>query len=514
MIDQSLDAVGVHEPGFDDSGWAPASIVDDGPRRSSSRAPSEPVRVIDGARDEHRATRRPPAARLRPEHLGLGAARRPRLARGTSSPSATPRCSSRRARCTPRRCARRRPPTSTRSPPTASTCSSRCSPSTASATPTSSGAAEVVSATAVAISSDLAPAGTSARRDPALDRFHSNVLWSQRDNFVSVPTDCPQRDERLGWTGDAQAFAATANTLLNTEAFWMSWLRDLEIDQTDEGGVPSVVPDIIRHEDMLMGGTPTDNMGRAGWADAATIVPLAVYESYGSTEVLERQLDSMRRWVAHLRRRAGRRGRAADGAVPVRRLARPGCPGRPAVGGQGVERLRRQRVLRALGAAARAGRAPRRRRRMRRRSTTRLADAVAAATWERWGEEAVSTQTGAALALEFRIAPGGAPGRHRRRPRRERRAARTAASPPASSARPSCCSRSRTTGTSPRPTAWCCGTRRRRGSTRSTAARPRCGSAGTPSCPTAPSTAATWMPATAAARAAACSRSTTTPTAR
>ena len=139
----------------------------------------------------------------------------------------------------------------------------------------------------------------------ALDQFHSNVFWSQRDNFVSVPTDCPQRDERLGWTGDAQAFAATANTLLDTEAFWLSWLRDLEIDQTDEGGVPSVVPDIIRPQDMLMGGVPTENMGRAGWADAATIVPLAVYESYGSDEMLERQLDSMRRWVEHLRRRAG-----------------------------------------------------------------------------------------------------------------------------------------------------------------------------------------------------------------
>ena len=224
------------------------------------------------------------------------------------------------------------------------------------------GATEV-SATAVSISSDLAPRSSFHSSHPALDQFHSNVFWSQRDNFVSVPTDCPQRDERLGWTGDAQAFAATANTLMDTEAFWMSWLRDLEIDQTDEGGVPSVVPDIIRHEDMLMGGTPTDNMGRAGWADAATIVPLAVYESYGSTEVLVRQLDSMRRWVGHLRRRAGDGGRAAHRAVPVRRLARPGCPGRAAVGGEGLERLRRQRVLRALGAAARACRAPRRRRR-------------------------------------------------------------------------------------------------------------------------------------------------------
>ena len=158
---------------------------------------------------------------------------------------------------------------------------------------------------AIAISSDLAPRSSFHSSHDALDRFHSNVFWSQRDNFVSVPTDCPQRDERLGWTGDAQAFSATASTLMDSESFWASWLRDLEIDQTDEGGVSSVVPDIIRPVDMLMGGVPTENMGRAGWADAATIVPLAVYESYGSDEILVRQLDSMRRWVEHLRRRAG-----------------------------------------------------------------------------------------------------------------------------------------------------------------------------------------------------------------
>ncbi|NKF32553.1 hypothetical protein HER21_39690, partial [Pseudomonas sp. BGM005] len=99
-----------------------------------------------------------------------------------------------------------------------------------------------------------------------LDRLHENVLWGMRGNFLSIPTDCPQRDERLGWTGDAQAFAATASTLMDAEAFWRSWLRDLEIDQTDEGGVASVVPDIIRFEDMRMGSAYVDNMGRAGWA--------------------------------------------------------------------------------------------------------------------------------------------------------------------------------------------------------------------------------------------------------
>ena len=70
--------------------------------------------------------------------------------------------------------------------------------------------------------------------DPTLEQFHENVVWSQRDNFVSVPTDCPQRDERLGWTGDAQAFASTGSTLYDAQAFWASWLRDLALDQDDE----------------------------------------------------------------------------------------------------------------------------------------------------------------------------------------------------------------------------------------------------------------------------------------
>lgn len=264
--------------------------------------------------------------------------------------------------------------------------------------------AEVVSATAVAISSDLAPRSTFSSSHEALDRFHSNVFWSQRDNFVSVPTDCPQRDERLGWTGDAQAFAATASTLMDTESFWMSWLRDVEIDQTDEGGVPAVVPDIIRPQDMLMGGVPTENMGRAGWADAATIVPLAVYESYGSTEVLARQRSSMRRWVEHLRRRAGDGVVLPGGDFQFGDWLDPDAPGeRPweaKVSSDFVSnafyswsaRLL-SRAERILGDTASA------------EDYEELADRVGAATFERWGDEAIRTQSGAAIALEFALAP-------------------------------------------------------------------------------------------------------------
>ena len=264
--------------------------------------------------------------------------------------------------------------------------------------------AEVLGATAIAISSDLPRRSEFFSSAPALNGFHSNVFWSQRDNFVSVPTDCPQRDERLGWTGDAQAFAATANTLMDTEAFWRSWLRDLEIDQTDEGGVASVVPDIIRQGDMYMGGRAVDPMGRAGWADAATIVPLSVYESYGSTEVLEQQLDSMRRWVAHLRRRAG------DGVVlPTEPFQYgdwldPDAPGdqpwRAKVSSDYVANAFYVHTTRLLARAERlvgSGSAA--------DEYESLALIVAGETWARWGEEAIATQTGAALALEFGIAP-------------------------------------------------------------------------------------------------------------
>src|SRR5690606_18465153 len=112
-----------------------------------------------------------------------------------------------------------------------------------------------------------------------------NVAWSQRDNFVSVPTDCPQRDERLGWTGDAQAFSATASTLFDSESFWRSWLVDLEIDQDADGAVAAVVPNIIGDADFDASGQ-SHIMGRAGWADAATIVPWTAYEYTGSDEAL------------------------------------------------------------------------------------------------------------------------------------------------------------------------------------------------------------------------------------
>ncbi|MDP9028052.1 MAG: glycoside hydrolase family 78 protein, partial [Actinomycetota bacterium] len=266
--------------------------------------------------------------------------------------------------------------------------------------------AEVVAATGIAISSAQHVRSTFRSSHPQLDQFHSNVMWSQRDNFVSLPTDCPQRDERLGWTGDAQAFAATASTLFDSESFWLSWLRDLELDQTDEGGVASVVPDIIFPNDMEMGGGFANPMGRAGWADAATIVPLAVYRSSGSDEVLVQQLDSMRRWVGHLRRRAGEGVVLPHEPFQYGDWLDPDAPGdqpwKAKVDSDFVANAFYVHSTRLLARAERvvgdAGNAA---------DYEALADVVATATWTTWGERAVTTQTGAALALEFDLAPAG-----------------------------------------------------------------------------------------------------------
>ncbi len=165
------------------------------------------------------------------------------------------------------------------------------------------GDVDLLEASVVAISSIAETRGRFSCSDPLLERLHENVLWSLRDNFVSVPTDCPQRDERLGWTGDAQAFAATASVLVDSRAFWASWLRDLALEQDPVLGVPTVVPDVV------LTGEP--RYGRAGWSDAATIVPWAVYEAYGDVETVRTAFPSMCAHVDSLDAR-----RATDGLLP------------------------------------------------------------------------------------------------------------------------------------------------------------------------------------------------------
>ena len=144
--------------------------------------------------------------------------------------------------------------------------------------------------TAIVLYSDMNQSGTFSTSNPDLNQLQSNIIWGQRGNFLDVPTDCPQRDERLGWTGDAQAFCRTAAYNMNVNNFFSKWLKDLAADQFDDGNVPVVIPDVL--------GSGT--AGSAGWSDAATIIPWTIYMEYGDRRVLEDQYPSMKAWVDYL----------------------------------------------------------------------------------------------------------------------------------------------------------------------------------------------------------------------
>lgn len=135
-----------------------------------------------------------------------------------------------------------------------------------------------------------------------INQLVKNTLWSMKGNFLDVPTDCPQRNERVGWTGDAQIFCATACYLMNCHEFFRKWLVDLALDQEQDGGVPHIVPDIISDkvrlvEDWLVSrGTHS----AAAWADAAVIIPWTLYCFYGDKSILEAQYESMKAWVSFM----------------------------------------------------------------------------------------------------------------------------------------------------------------------------------------------------------------------
>jgi alpha-L-rhamnosidase len=137
---------------------------------------------------------------------------------------------------------------------------------------------------------DMRRTGTFVCSDPRLNRLHENVVWSMRGNFVDLPTDCPQRDERLGWTGDIQVFAPTASYLYDGTGLLVSWLKDLAVEQHADGTVPWFVPEIPGGEQW------TPARPGAGWGDAAVLVPWALFRATGDREVLRRQYESARAW--------------------------------------------------------------------------------------------------------------------------------------------------------------------------------------------------------------------------
>lgn len=152
--------------------------------------------------------------------------------------------------------------------------------------------------TGIAVSSDLAQTGSFVTSDSLLNQLQRNIVWGQRSNFLDVPTDCPQRDERLGWTGDAQVFARTAAFNMDVAGFFAKWLSDVAADQDPSGSVPWVIPNPLGGDSMRFAGT-------AGWSDVAVIIPWTMYLTYGDRRLLERQYPSMRAWVDYARRRAG-----------------------------------------------------------------------------------------------------------------------------------------------------------------------------------------------------------------
>lgn len=145
---------------------------------------------------------------------------------------------------------------------------------------------------AIVVHSDIRRTGHFECSNEKVNKLYSNILWGQRDNFLDIPTDCPQRDERLGWTGDAQVFVKTASYNYDINRFFVKWLKDLAVEQRSNGAVPDIVPDIIQ-----------DMPATSGWGDAATICPWQIYLTYGDKTVLENQIDSMTAWVEYIHSR-------------------------------------------------------------------------------------------------------------------------------------------------------------------------------------------------------------------
>lgn len=144
--------------------------------------------------------------------------------------------------------------------------------------------------TAVAVYSDMKTTGSFTCSNQLINQLQHNITWGQKGNFVDVPTDCPQRDERLGWTGDAQAFSRTAAFNMDVAGFFTKWLGDMKADQLPDGSVPFVIPNVLGK----------NAVASTGWADAATIIPWNMYLAYGDESILANQYSSMKAWVDYM----------------------------------------------------------------------------------------------------------------------------------------------------------------------------------------------------------------------
>ncbi|WP_425247544.1 family 78 glycoside hydrolase catalytic domain [Streptomyces sp. NEAU-NA10] len=251
------------------------------------------------------------------------------------------------------------------------------------------------------VASDLDRIGAFHCSDERVNTLYANVVRSQRGNFLAVPTDCPQRDERLGWTGDLMAFAPTACATFDSRSFLDSWLTDLALEQRPDGAVPMVIPDVP------LGDPPPSELpfagSAAGWGDAATVVPSALFDAYGRLHLLGRHYPAMRAWVdftvAHLDDDGTWSGNAqlGDWLDPA---APPEDPARATTDSGYVATAFVAHSARLLAdAAGELGHADDADR------YAALHRRTAEAAWRKWGDHARTTQTGCALALAFGIAP-------------------------------------------------------------------------------------------------------------
>ena len=151
---------------------------------------------------------------------------------------------------------------------------------------------------AIVMHSDMERTGYFTSGHEKLNKLYSNVIWGQRDNFLDIPTDCPQRDERLGWSGDAQVFARTASINFDTELFYKKWLRDMASEQLESGEMPHVIPDVLRQENCK---------NSTAWSDASCIIPWETYIAFGDKKLLKEHLPMMKKWHGYVKSRAGKR---------------------------------------------------------------------------------------------------------------------------------------------------------------------------------------------------------------
>jgi len=148
----------------------------------------------------------------------------------------------------------------------------------------------------VALYSDIEKSGTFTTSNPLINQLQSNITWGQKGNFLDIPTDCPQRDERLGWTGDAHVFVRTAAYNRGVYSFFSKWMKDLAADQWEDGRVPWVIPNVFTKTQYESGST--------GWSDASAIIPWQIYMAYGDKQILENQYSSMKKWVDYMKKKS------------------------------------------------------------------------------------------------------------------------------------------------------------------------------------------------------------------